>query len=104
MKLLSPGERVLLVGCTDEAWLADMKALNGVFQRYIRVPDATYGTRRLLWQHFCEKFGSCSIDQTLLSSLTKISDGWSAATIKSVCEKVLSKPELKNASCGALHF
>lgn len=66
MKTLFPGERVLLMGCSDQAWLGDMKALNGVFQRYIRVPDATYGTRRLLWQHFCEKFGATNIDQTLL--------------------------------------
>jgi len=95
MKTLCPGERVLVVGCSDEPWLADMKALNGVFQRYIRVPDITYGTRRLLWQNFYEKYSGSQIDETVLSSLTKVSENWTAASIKSVCGKILRKRRTK---------
>jgi len=98
MKTLCPGERVLVIGCSDQVWLGDMKALNGVFQRYIRVPDATYGTRRLLWQHFYEKNGGGQLEETVLSSLTKVSDGWSPASIKAVCEKIVKKRRNKDVT------
>jgi hypothetical protein len=50
LKGLSPGDRVLLVGCSREPWLAakkDEKAFMGVWGKALHMPLPDYAARRV---------------------------------------------------------
>ena len=71
-----------------------MKAMEAVFDRFIRVPKMIYGTRRLLFRHFIEQHGA-EIEETELSALTIIADKYSVNDIKTVCRRVLTSHRVK---------
>ena len=114
MKTLAPGDRIMFVGkffittsgftsgslnffysgCSDHPWDGEVKAMEAVFDRFIRVPKMIYGTRRLLFRHFIEQHGA-EIEETELSALTIIADKYSVNDIKTVCRRVLTSHRVK---------
>ena len=81
-------------GCSDHPWDGEVKAMEAVFDRFIRVPKMIYGTRRLLFRHFIEQHGA-EIEETELSALTIIADKYSVNDIKTVCRRVLTSHRVK---------
>jgi len=88
-KELSPGDRVIIIGVDDKPYDADMKALSSVYQKIIRISRPDYGTRIQLWRHFITEEGGVITDVLDLSSLAKISDGYTAGAIQACVRKVL---------------
>ena len=94
--ILPVGSEVLILnsGCSDHPWDGEVKAMEAVFDRFIRVPKMIYGTRRLLFRHFIEQHGA-EIEETELSALTIIADKYSVNDIKTVCRRVLTSHRVK---------
>lgn len=67
---------------------SDMKALSGVYQKILHVPRPDYGTRILLWVHALKQEGATVSPSLDLSSLAKISDGYTAGDIVACVRKV----------------
>eukprot|EP00041_Stephanoeca_diplocostata_P018551 m.389136 g.389136 ORF g.389136 m.389136 type:complete len:852 (-) comp21047_c0_seq2:131-2686(-) len=88
-KELNPGDRVLIVGCDDNPADSDMKALTGVYQKILLVPRPDYGTRIMLWTTVLQQHGASISPALDLSSLAKISDGYTAGDIVACVRKVL---------------
>jgi len=92
MKSLSPGDRVIVIGTESAPYDADMKALSGIYQKIIRIPRPDYGTRMMLWESILRREGGYDIinDELDLSSLSKISDGYTAGAITTCVRSVLT--------------
>eukprot|EP00041_Stephanoeca_diplocostata_P018550 m.389125 g.389125 ORF g.389125 m.389125 type:complete len:188 (-) comp21047_c0_seq1:131-694(-) len=68
---------------------SDMKALTGVYQKILLVPRPDYGTRIMLWTTVLQQHGASISPALDLSSLAKISDGYTAGDIVACVRKVL---------------
>jgi hypothetical protein len=94
MKKLAKGERVLVLGTDEKPEEADMKALTGVYDKILMIPHPDYGSRLMLWRNTLMREGCTHVhlaSPTLdLSSLAKISDGYTAGDITKVSRQVLT--------------
>lgn len=100
MKSLGPGDRVIVIGTESNPQDADMKALTGVFQKIIRMPVPDYGTRLMLWDNVLKREGGFNAvsDEIDLSSLSKISEGYTAGTITTCVRSILTERRIQNLS------
>ena len=93
MKELAKGDRVLVMGTDSKPGVADMKPLNAIYDRILMIPHPDYGSRLMLWRNALLREG-CSqghLTSALdLSSLAKISDGYTAGDITNVVRQVLT--------------
>ncbi len=87
------GDRVLFIGCTSKPY-AEGVDHNGLFTAfeekvYLSFPD--YGSSIKMWQHAIEAHG-ISIDPTKLnlSTLAKVSVGYTCGSIKQTVDRVLT--------------
>ncbi|KAM4874739.1 IQ and AAA domain-containing protein 1-like [Thomomys bottae] len=91
LRLLSPGDRVLLIGTTEQPYLADMKGLCRVYERIIFIPRPDYASRYVLWKHMIESQG-VQVTQSLdISGLARVSDGYTPSHILQVVQTVLTE-------------
>lgn len=95
IKTLNPGDQVLFIGVSDQPGDADPKICSPIFQKFLTMPEMTYGTRRLIWRNYSEKLNNVVLQDEELCSLAKITEGWSTASIKSVCEDFALKGKNK---------
>lgn len=95
VKTMNPGDQVLLIGVSDQPSDADPKLCSPIFQKFLTMPEMTYGTRRLIWRNYSEKLNNVVLQDEQLCSLAKITEGWSSASIKSVCEDFALKGKKK---------
>ena len=62
-----------------------------MFDKAVYFPFPDYTTRRLMWKTFIERITKQKIKPDFpLSSLSHISEGYSAGSIKKTCENVLT--------------
>mmetsp|Transcript_44441 Transcript_44441/g.95827 ORF Transcript_44441/g.95827 Transcript_44441/m.95827 type:complete len:850 (-) Transcript_44441:163-2712(-) len=86
-------DRVLFIGCTSRPFddNVDKKELLAAFEVKVWVSYPEYGSRVMLWQKFMEAHG-VFVDPTKLniSTLARVSDGYSAGSIKQTVDRVLT--------------
>uniref|UniRef100_H0V7Z7 IQ motif containing with AAA domain 1 like n=1 Tax=Cavia porcellus TaxID=10141 RepID=H0V7Z7_CAVPO len=93
MRLLGPGDRVMLIGTTGRPQLAEMRGLCQLYQRILFVPRPDYNSRYVLWRHLIE--ARTQVTPSLdLSALARVSDGYTAGYIRKATQVVLTDRRL----------
>eukprot|EP00878_Enallax_costatus_P017399 GHUV01018273.1.p1 GENE.GHUV01018273.1~~GHUV01018273.1.p1 ORF type:complete len:830 (+),score=314.81 GHUV01018273.1:156-2492(+) len=85
LKALGPGDRVLVMGCSREPWLAakkDEKAFMGTWGKTLYLPLPDYASRRLIWPGLFARHGGKLQYDFDLSTLAQLSEGYSAGGLK----------------------
>jgi len=86
-------DRILFIGSTSQPFAdgVDMKELKNSFDEKVWVNYPEYGSRVVLWQKFIEQKG-VFVDPVKLniSTLARVSDGYSAGSIKQTVDRVLT--------------
>ncbi|RUS75539.1 hypothetical protein EGW08_016707, partial [Elysia chlorotica] len=94
MKKCVEGDRILLIGITNEPFFAKTAAMCKLFQNVFFVPYPEYGTRLALWQHFTETDKMRGRHSFNLSSMAKLSEGMTGKDIKSAIAMVCTATRL----------
>ncbi|XP_056157558.1 dynein regulatory complex protein 11, partial [Lampris incognitus] len=101
-KSLKAEDRVLVVGTTRRPFDADLKSICKVYTKLILIPRPNYGSRLVLWRELLRGGGaelSFSLD---LSSLAKVTDGYTPGHIRQAASAVLSPRRLSRLSAAPL--
>ncbi|XP_072508300.1 IQ and AAA domain-containing protein 1-like [Notamacropus eugenii] len=91
LRLLRPGDRVMLIGTSDHPQIAELKGLCKAYERILMVPQPDYATRYLLWKHLIERYGKSLLSQVDISGLTKVSDGYTPGDITLAVRSVMTE-------------
>uniref|UniRef100_A0A3P8QLU2 AAA+ ATPase domain-containing protein n=1 Tax=Astatotilapia calliptera TaxID=8154 RepID=A0A3P8QLU2_ASTCA len=91
LKLIKGEDRVLIIGTTRDPHSAEIKSLCKMFSKILLIPRPDYGSRRILWKQLIRKHGGEGTEALDLSSLAKISDGYTPGHIVQVIQSVLTK-------------
>eukprot|EP00959_Pyramimonas_sp_CCMP1952_P168209 3514912-Pyramimonas_sp.AAC.1 len=86
-KALAPGERVIIIGNTQQPYLCmkkDEKAFMEFFQKHVYVPLPDYASMRLLWPGLVARHTGRLEYEFDLSTLAHISEGYSVGTLNHV--------------------
>ncbi|KAA0190040.1 IQ and AAA domain-containing protein 1, partial [Fasciolopsis buskii] len=98
MKVLRPEDRVLLVGCSSAPFDAEVRPFCGLYQKIILIPRPDYTTRYLLWRALIVRHNGILNTNLDITSLSKISDGYTAGHIAQACRQVLTERRLAQLS------
>ncbi|XP_075811635.1 IQ and AAA domain-containing protein 1-like [Microtus pennsylvanicus] len=93
-RLLSPGDRVMLIGTTDRPQLAEMKGLCRFYERILFIPRPDYASRYVLWKRMIEKRGPQIAQSLDISALARVSDGYTTGHILQAIQSVLTERRL----------
>ncbi|KAM8873977.1 dynein regulatory complex protein 11 isoform 2-T2 [Spinachia spinachia] len=91
LKLIKGEDRVLIVGTTKDPLSADIKSLCKIYSKILLIPRPDYGSRRTLWKQLIRKQGGDVTRALDLSSLAKISDGYTPGHMVQVIKSVVTK-------------
>ncbi|XP_039717219.1 IQ and AAA domain-containing protein 1-like [Pteropus medius] len=98
LRLLSPGDRVMLIGTTDRPQLAETKGLCRAYERILLMPRPDYASRYVLWKHMLEAQVSQAAQSLDISALAKVSDGYTPGHIVQAIQSVLTERRLLQLS------
>lgn len=90
-KWINDETRITIIGCTSEPQEGNKKKFKKFFDKAIYFPFPDYTTRRLMWKTFISELGGKLKTDFPLSTLSHISAGYSAGSIKRTCENVLTE-------------
>ncbi|KAM9483755.1 LOW QUALITY PROTEIN: dynein regulatory complex protein 11 [Clarias gariepinus] len=94
VKSIKAEDRVLLVGTSRRPFDADLKALCKVYKKIILIPRPDYASRLNLWKQLLRVRG-VQLSPTLdLSSLAKVTDGYTQGHILQAVRSVLTSQRL----------
>nr|XP_012420844.1 PREDICTED: IQ and AAA domain-containing protein 1-like [Odobenus rosmarus divergens] len=91
LRLLGPGDRVMLIGTTDQPHLAEMKGLCRTYERILYMPRPDYACRYVLWRQMIEAQGVQVTQNLDISALAKVSDGYTPGHILQAIHSVLTE-------------
>ncbi|CAB1444708.1 unnamed protein product [Pleuronectes platessa] len=91
LKLIKAEDRVLIVGTTRDPLSADIKSLCKMYSKILLIPRPDYGSRYVLWKQLITKQGGEVTKALDLSSLSKISDGYTPGHMVLVVQRVVTK-------------
>ncbi|XP_027696911.1 IQ and AAA domain-containing protein 1-like [Vombatus ursinus] len=91
LRQLCPGDRVMLIGTSDQPQIADVKGLCKTYEKILMVPQPDYATRYLLWKHLIEQYGKSLLNHVDISGLTKVSDGYTPGDITLTVHSVMTE-------------
>uniref|UniRef100_A0A3Q3EA55 IQ motif containing with AAA domain 1 n=1 Tax=Hippocampus comes TaxID=109280 RepID=A0A3Q3EA55_HIPCM len=91
LKLIKEEDRVLIIGTCRDPINTDIKSLCKMYTKVILIPRPDYGSRYVLWKHLIEKHGGKITSALDLSSLTKISDGYTPGHMIQAIQQVITK-------------
>ncbi|XP_027945007.1 IQ and AAA domain-containing protein 1-like [Eumetopias jubatus] len=91
LRLLGPGDRVMLIGTTDQPHLAEMKGLCRTYERILYMPRPDYACRYVLWRQMIEARGVQVTQNLDISALAKVSDGYTPGHILQAIHSVLTE-------------
>ncbi|XP_055137467.1 IQ and AAA domain-containing protein 1-like [Symphalangus syndactylus] len=91
LRLLTPGDRVMLIGTTSQPQLAEMRGLCRVYERILFMPRPDYASRYVLWKRMIEARGIQPTQHLDISALAKVSDGYTPGHILQAIQSVLSE-------------
>ncbi|XP_061081840.1 dynein regulatory complex protein 11 [Conger conger] len=95
LKLLKPEDRVLIVGTTRRPFDADLKPFCKVYRKIILIPRPDYSTRLALWTRSLLERGGRLTPDLDLSSLAKVTDGYTQGRILAAVQAVLTQRRLE---------
>ncbi|XP_067116752.1 dynein regulatory complex protein 11 [Osmerus mordax] len=102
LKFLKPEDRVLLVGTSHRPFDADLKMLCKVYRKIILIPRPDYASRLVLWRELL-RIGGAQLGPSLdLSSLAKVTDGYTQGHILRAVRAVLLPRRLEQQSSRPL--
>ncbi|KAL5266277.1 hypothetical protein ACHWQZ_G003637 [Mnemiopsis leidyi] len=107
IKKLSPEDRILFVGTSLTPWDADVKSLCQCYQKIVLIPRPDYASRFLLFKELILRNGGRLAPTLDLSSLAKISDGYTPGHIITAVKHVLTErrvQQLHRKPLTALEF
>ncbi|XP_065679936.1 dynein regulatory complex protein 11 isoform X2 [Hydra vulgaris] len=102
VKGLKSVNRVLLIGTTREPYNAEVKPLCSLYQKILFIPHPDYSSRFLLWPHLIIMYGGKVSDALDLSSLSKITDGYTPGDMTIVVKSVLTKKRIEQLNKNPL--
>ncbi|KAK2508612.1 hypothetical protein MC885_014755 [Smutsia gigantea] len=94
LRLLNPGDRVMLIGTTNRPQLADIKGLCRTYERILFMPRPDYASRYVLWKRMTEAQGAQVTQRLDISALAKVSDGYTPGHILQAIQSVLTEQRL----------
>ncbi|XP_068563222.1 dynein regulatory complex protein 11 [Cebidichthys violaceus] len=94
LKLIKGEDRVLIVGTTKDPLSADIKALCKMYSKILLIPRPAYASRYILWKQLIRKQGGDVTRALDLSSLTKISDGYTPGHMVRVIRSIVTKQRI----------
>ncbi|KAF4072664.1 hypothetical protein AMELA_G00265580 [Ameiurus melas] len=98
LKTIKGEDRILIVGTTSKPLDADLKSLCKLYSKIILIPRPDYASRFVLWKELVRRNGGVVTSALDLSSLVKISDGYTPGHMVRVIDPVFQDEEeaLKN--------
>ncbi|KAL5964794.1 Dynein regulatory complex protein 11, partial [Taenia solium] len=94
LKTIKQGDRILLVGCTHAPFDAKVKPFCKLYDHIILLPRPDYASRYLIWKVVIVKNGGVLTDALDISSLAKVSDGYTMGMMDRACKEVLTERRL----------
>jgi SpoVK/Ycf46/Vps4 family AAA+-type ATPase len=91
---LDPKDRVILIACTSkqhEAGAKEMKDMKEFFDKSLFFPFPNYSTRKLVFKTMVERAGGTLKENFPLSTLSYITEGYTAGSFKRAIDKVLTE-------------
>uniref|UniRef100_A0A8C8MMU9 ATPase AAA-type core domain-containing protein n=1 Tax=Oncorhynchus tshawytscha TaxID=74940 RepID=A0A8C8MMU9_ONCTS len=107
LKSIKGEDRVLVVGTTHDPFNADLKSLCKVYSKIILIPRPDYASRYVMWRQLIKKNGGQVTAALDLSSLAKISDGYTQGHMVQVVQSILTErrvQQLAKRPLGAAEF
>ncbi|XP_070850240.1 dynein regulatory complex protein 11-like [Chaetodon trifascialis] len=95
LKVLKLEDRVLVIGTTRRPFDADTKPFCKVFKKILLIPKPDYSSRLVLWRELLCREGAEPSSGLDLSSLAKITDGFTQGHILQAVRSVLRPHRLK---------
>ncbi|KAK2917224.1 dynein regulatory complex protein 11-like [Channa argus] len=95
LKTLKPEARVLVIGTSQRPFEAKIKPFCKIYKKIILIPKPDYSSRRALWRDLLHTEGAEPGPSLDLSSLAKITDGFTAGHILTAVRSVLRPHRLK---------
>jgi len=102
MKLMKPEDRMMVIGTSRTPQEADGKTLFKTFEKSILMPKPDYSTRFEIWKHFIMQRSKTVQDltdkmlQVDVSSLAKITNGYTAGMIRECVYSTMAERRLQN--------
>ncbi|XP_013416976.1 IQ and AAA domain-containing protein 1 isoform X1 [Lingula anatina] len=90
MKNVKAEDRLLLVGTSRAPFEAEIKPFCTLYQRIILIPRPDYASRNLIWRSQIVKAGGIVGNNLDISSLAKITDGYTPGHMVTACQQVLT--------------
>uniref|UniRef100_S4R5N9 IQ motif containing with AAA domain 1 n=1 Tax=Petromyzon marinus TaxID=7757 RepID=S4R5N9_PETMA len=91
LKLLKAEDRVMLVGTSRQPFLADQKSFCKLYQKIVLIPRPDYASRFVLWRHLLVTSCGAVTPSLDLSSLAKVTDGYTQGQMVQAAQAVLSE-------------
>ncbi|CAM9361889.1 unnamed protein product [Lampetra planeri] len=91
LKLLTAEDRVMLVGTSRQPFLADQKSFCKLYQKIVLIPRPDYASRFVLWRHLLVTSWGAVTPSLDLSSLAKVTDGYTQGQMVQAAQAVLSE-------------
>ncbi|XP_062308782.1 dynein regulatory complex protein 11 isoform X3 [Osmerus eperlanus] len=91
LKSIKGEDRVLVVGTTRDPLSADLKSLCKVYNKIVLIPRPDYASRYVMWKQLIRKCGGEVTRALDLSSLAKISDGYTQGHMVQVLRRILTE-------------
>ncbi|XP_060788741.1 dynein regulatory complex protein 11 [Neoarius graeffei] len=100
LKTIKGQDRVLIVGTTNNPLKADIKAMCKVYTKIILIPRPDYTSRFVMWKELIRRNGGVVTSALDLSSLAKISDGYTQGHMVHVVKEILTEKRIQElAKC-----
>lgn len=94
LKSVKPEDRVLVVGTSRRPFDADLKPFCKVYRKIILIPRPDYASRLVLWRELLCGGGARLTPSLDLSSLAKVTDGYTQGHILQAVRQVLTPRRL----------
>uniref|UniRef100_H2YYK9 ATPase AAA-type core domain-containing protein n=1 Tax=Ciona savignyi TaxID=51511 RepID=H2YYK9_CIOSA len=91
LKGFKPEDRVLLVGTSLAPFDSELKPFVKTYEKIVLIPRPDYASRYILWKHVITAHGGIITTHIDVSSLTKITDGYTQGHIVEAVKYILSE-------------
>lgn len=95
LKSLKSEDRVLIVGTTRRPFDAELKSFCRTFQKIVLIPRPDYTSRFVLWKTIIQQHGGILTHSLDMSSLAKITDGYTLGHLTQAAKDVLTERRIK---------
>nr|XP_015209578.1 PREDICTED: IQ and AAA domain-containing protein 1-like isoform X3 [Lepisosteus oculatus] len=95
LKSVKGEDRILIVGTSHQPFNADIKSLSKVYSKIILIPRPDYASRYVMWGQLIKENGGEVTSALDLSSLAKISDGYTQGHMVQVVRTILTERRIQ---------